>query len=80
MTILGIHIDVKIRAIVDIKVEANLFGDNKYDAIRTVEVYKQLTPQHDQLIEYYYTSDMLKASIHEFITNCIRKLKGCLWK
>lgn len=80
MTILGLHINIKVRAIIDVKVEANLFGDNKYDAIRTVEVYKQLTPEHEQKIDYAYTSDMLKASVDKFFSDLFQKVKTFLLK
>lgn len=76
MTILGLKIDLK--ATVDIHVEANLFGENKYEALRTVEVYKQLTPSHQ--IKYNYTTDMLKASVTQFFSDLFHKIKGYLLK
>lgn len=80
MTILGLHIDIKIRAVVDVQVEANIFGDTKYDALRTVELYKQIKPQHEQRIDYIYTTDMLKSSISKFFSDLFQKIKGYLWK
>ena len=80
MTILGLHVDVKISAKVDLKIEANLFGENKQEAIRTVELYKQLTPSHNQHLDYYYTSEMLKDSISTFFSDLFQKIKGFLWK
>ena len=80
MTILGIHIDLSIKATIDVKVECNLFGDNKYDAVRTVEVYKQLTPEHKHHIDYAYTSDMLKASVNKFFSDLFQKVKTFLLK
>ena len=80
MTILGIHIDLNIKATVDINVECNLFGENKYEAVRTVEVYKQLTPEHKHHIDYAYTSDMLKASIDKFFSDLFQKAKSYFLK
>lgn len=80
MTILGVHVDINITAKVDIKIECNLFGENKIDALRTVEIYKQLTPAHQHHLDYYYTSQMLKDSISQFFSDLFQKVKTFLLK
>ena len=80
MTILGIHVDLNITAKVDIKVECNLFGNTKYDAIRTVEVYKQVTPAYKNHLDYAYTSEMLMASAEKFFKDLVQKVKSYFLK